>query len=50
MFTDAQKQIMLKYYNEGMMSTNRQHIDTIEKCAKECQTSVDRIKVEIMDS
>lgn len=47
MFTDKQKQTLLKYYNEGMTSTNRQHIDLIEKCAKECQTTVDRIKVEI---
>ena len=45
MFTDEQKQTLLKYYDDGMTSTNRQHMDTIEKCAKECQTTVDRIKV-----
>lgn len=49
MFTDEQKQTLLKYYDDGMTSTNRQHMDIIEKCAKECQTSVDRIKVEILD-
>ena len=48
MFTDEQKQTLLKYYEDGMMSTNRQHIDTIEKCAKECQTTVDRVKVKML--
>ena len=48
MFTDDQKQTLLKYYDNGMTSTNRQHVDVIERCAKECQTSVDRIKVEIL--
>lgn len=50
MFTDEQRKTLMKYYDNGMKSTNRQHIDTIEKCAKECQTSVERIKVEMLDS
>ena len=47
MFTDDQKQILLKYYDNGMTSTNRHHVDVIEKCARECQTTVDKIKVEM---
>ena len=45
MFTEDQKQILLKYYDDGMTSTNRQHMEMIEKCANESQTTVDRIKV-----
>jgi len=48
MFTDEQKKILLKYYDDGMTSTNRQHADLIDKCAKECQTTVDRIKVKLL--
>ena len=46
MFTEDQKQMLLKYFDDGMTSTNRQHMDLIEKCAKEADTTVDRVKVE----
>lgn len=49
MFTDEQRQILLRYYEDGMTSTKRKHMDLIEKCATECNTPVERIKVGILD-
>ena len=46
MFSDGQRKILLKYFDEfGMTSTHRRNSELIERCSTEVGTTVERVKV-----
>ena len=46
MFSDSQRKILLKYFDEfGMTSTHRRNSALVERCSTEVGTTVERVKV-----
>lgn len=46
MFSDGQRKILLKYFDEfGMTSTHRRNSELIERCSTEVGTTLERVKV-----
>ena len=46
MFSDGQRKILLKYFDEfGMTSTHRRNSELIKRCSTEVGTTLERVKV-----
>ena len=46
-FTDDQKEILLKFYSEGMTSTKKSMGDKIRECAAKVAISEEQVKVSL---
>ena len=49
-FTEQQKEILLKFYEEGMKSTKKAMSDKIRECSAKVAVSEEQVKVSLSQS